>query len=123
MKKSIRTIILMSMFTLLAVVFSALSCTVTSGGISITVYNNQGAGIAVKVYADDVEIADMSNGSFALRTVNFNTILKIYSSTYSQWLAITENGSSWLPSYPVTQPVSFYVKYNSLDFFHVQFVN
>jgi len=40
MKKSIRTIILMSMFTLLAVVFSALSCTVTSGGISITVYNN-----------------------------------------------------------------------------------
>ncbi len=122
MKKKIRTIILVSMFTLLAVVFSALSCTVTSGGISITVYNNQGAGIAVKVYADDVEIADMSNGSFALRTVAFNTLIKIYSPTCSQWLAITEDGSSWFSSHPVTQPVSFYVKYNSFDFFHVEVV-
>ncbi len=120
MKRSIRAIILVSMFSLLAVLFSALSCTVTSGGISISVYNNQGAGIVVKVYADDVEIADISNGSFALRTVDFNTILKIYSSTYSQWLAITEDGSSWFPSYPVTQPVSFYVKYNIFDLWHVQ---
>jgi hypothetical protein len=101
--------------------FSALSCTVTSGGISISISNDFGAGIVVAVYANDVKIADVNNGNVAHCSVNTGSIIKIYSTTYSQWLLFNDE-LSWTATYQVTQPVSFLVKYNIFDLWYVEVV-
>ncbi len=119
MKRRIRAIILVSGFICLSILFSALSCTVTPGGIAITINNGFGAGIVVAVYANDVKIADVSNGSATHCSVNAGSIIKIYSTTYSQWLLFID-GMSIDDVYKVTQPVSFFVKYNIFDLWYVE---
>ena len=119
MKRSIRAILVVSVFGCLAIIFSALSCTVSSGGLTITISNDFGAGIVIDVYANDVKIADVNNGSSAHCNVNSGSIIKIYSTTYSQWLLFMEE-MSWTATYQVTQAVSFLVKYNIFDLWYVE---
>ncbi len=119
MKRNIKAIILVSGFICLSILFSALSCTVTPGGITITINNGFGAGIVVAVYANDVKIADVNNGDSAYCNVSAGSIIKIYSTTYSQWLLFID-GFTWIGTYQVTQPVSFFVKYNVFDLWYVE---
>ncbi len=119
MKKSIRALIMVTVFICLSIMFSALSCTVTPGGITITINNGFGAGIVVAVYANDVKIADVNNGSATHFSVSAGSIIKIYSTTYSQWLFFSDE-LSWTGTYQVMQPVSFFVKYNIFDLWYVE---
>ena len=119
MKRSIRAIILASMFTLLAVVFSALSCTVTPGGITITIYNNQGACIDVDVIANDLKIAEVNYGAVTYCSVNPNSVIKIYDSTHLNWLLFSDGGF-WTSTYQVSMNVTFIVRYHHLDGWYVE---
>jgi hypothetical protein len=119
MRKTFKWVLLVCLFVVLTITFSALSCSVTPTGFILSVYNNQGAGITVEIWVGSEKELTLANGYYGLITVEAGDVVWVYDVTHSNWLAIGYGGA-WYASHTVTQSVAMSVKYNIFDLYHVE---
>ena len=120
MKRSMRALFAVSLFTLLLMAFSALTCTAIPVEITFTVDNTYGADIIVRVFSNG-ELQSETGSGIAYCTVNAGSVITIYDVTHHDWLDI-KDGGRWVDSYPVTQATIFRVKYNLVYSWYVEVV-
>ena len=113
MKKTLKRCLIVSAFSVLCVIFSALSCSVapTPTGYTLTVHNNVGSGISIwiRVFSQPASYADYgpyANGSAPVSLeLSPGYVIKVWNITQDGWLNFSSGGDT----FTITINTVFYV--------------
>ena len=113
MKKTLKRCLIVSAFSVLCVIFSALSCSVapTPAGYTLTVHNNVGSGITIWVRISSLPAAYIDHGPYdnGAAPVAFEVfpgyVIEVWNSSQGEWLSFSSGGNT----FTITVNTVFYV--------------
>jgi len=113
MKKTVRRFLLVSAFSLLCILFSAISCSIapTPTGYTLTVHNNVGSGIDIWVRISSLPAAYIDHGPYlnGSAPVSFEVfpgyVIEVWNSSQLAWLNFSSGGNA----FTITANTVFYV--------------